>query len=122
MQSGQKMEEQMGVLLRTGVVASCIIMSAGAVLYLLRHGGESESYTTFHGEPASLENLRGILHGAFAGDARGLIQLGVLVLIATPVMRVAFAVFAFARQRQWIFSLVSLTVLGLLIFGLFVRG
>jgi uncharacterized membrane protein len=45
----------------------------------------------------------------------------VLAVIATPVMRVAFAVFGFARQKQWMFTLISLTVLGLLAFGLFYR-
>ena len=41
-----------------------------------------------------------------------------LSMIATPVMRVAFAVFGFARLKQWRFTLISLTVLGLLAFGL----
>jgi uncharacterized membrane protein len=40
-------------------------------------------------------------------------------MIATPVMRVVFAVFGFARQKQWRFVLISLIVLGLLAFGLF---
>ncbi len=120
--SGQKMEEQMGLLLRTGVVLACAIMLAGAVLYLVRHGGEQESYSTFRGEPAALESIKGILGEVRAGDARGIIQLSVLVLIATPVMRVVFAIFGFARQKQWIFSLVSVTVLALLSYGLFVRG
>lgn len=112
----------MGLLLRTGVIAACILMFAGAVLYLLRHGGERESYAAFRGQPTALESVSGILSAARAGEARGIIQLSVLLLIATPVMRVAFAVWAFARQKQWIFSLVSLTVLGLLAFGLLVRG
>lgn len=121
MQSGHKMEEQMGVLLRTGVVLACAIMLVGAGLYLLRHGGEQESYTTFHGEPAMYKNVSGIFNEVRAGSARGIIQLSALVLIATPVMRVAFAVLAFARQKQWIFSLVSLAVLGLLTAGLVFR-
>lgn len=120
--SGQKMEEQMGLLLRTGVLLACAIMFGGAVLYLIRHGGERESYAKFHGEPASLESIAGILADVRAGDARGIIQLSVLVLIATPVMRVVFAIFGFARLKQWIFSLVSVTVLALLSYGLFVRG
>jgi uncharacterized membrane protein len=37
-------------------------------------------------------------------------------------MRVVFAVFGFARQKQWMFTGISLTVLGLLAFGLFDRG
>lgn len=112
----------MGLLLRTGVLAACAIMFAGAVLFLLRQGGERESYAVFQGEPASLRSISGVLREARLGGGRGLIQVGVLAMIATPVMRVAFAVFGFARQKQWMFTLVSLTVLGLLAFGLFDRG
>ena len=54
MQSDQEMDAQMGSILRAGVVTACLVMIAGAVLYLLRHGGERESYTAFHGEPAAL--------------------------------------------------------------------
>ena len=116
------MDAQMGLLLRTGVLVSCAVMFAGAVLYLLRQGGERESYAVFQGEPASLRSISGILREARLGGARGLIQVGVLAMIATPVMRVAFAIFGFARQKQWTFTLVSLTVLALLAFGLFDRG
>lgn len=112
----------MGLLLRIGVLTSCAIMFAGAVLYLLGHGGERESYASFQGEPASLRSISGILREARLGGARGIIQVGVLAMIATPVLRVAFAVFAFARQKQWRFTLISLIVLGLLAFGLFGRG
>jgi uncharacterized membrane protein len=118
MQREQKMEMQMGALLRAGVLTSCAIMFAAAILYLLRHGAERESYAAFQGEPASLRTISGILREARLGGARGLIQVGVLAMIATPVLRVAFAVFGFARQRQWMVTLISLTVLGLLAFGL----
>jgi uncharacterized membrane protein len=119
MDSGQKMETQMGLLLRIGVLTSCLIMFAGAVLYLLRHGEQQESFSAFHGQPPEFETLAGIWQAARQGSARGIIQLSVLVLIATPVMRVVFAVFAFGRQNQWIFCLVSLIVLALLAYGLF---
>jgi uncharacterized membrane protein len=122
MYSDQEMEKEMGSLLRAGVVVSCAIMLAGGILYVIRHGGERESYGLFHGEPASLENIRGVWREVRAGSARGIIQLSVLTMIATPVMRVAFAVYGFARQRQWTFTMISLGVLGLLGFGLFKSG
>jgi uncharacterized membrane protein len=122
MYSDQKMESQMGALLRAGVILSCGIMLAGGILYLLRHGGERESYAVFHGEPASLESIRGVLREVRAGSARGIIQLSLLTMIATPVMRVAFAVYGFSRQREWMFTVISLTVLALLVFGLSERG
>jgi uncharacterized membrane protein len=119
MYSDEEMESEMGLLLRAGVVLACIMMIAGGFLYLLRHGAERESYTVFHGAPATLENIGGVLREARAGSARGIIQLGVLIMIATPVLRVAFAVYGFSRQKQWVFTLISSTVLGLLAFGLF---
>ncbi len=122
MLTDEKMEQEMGSFLRTGVFVATGIMLLGALLYLLRHGGERESYAVFRGEPAALESIAGVVREVRAGSARGIIQLGVLAMIATPVMRVAFAVYGFARQRQWAFVGISLTVLGLLAFGLFDRG
>jgi uncharacterized membrane protein len=116
------MEAQMGLLLRVGVILSCGIMLLGGIVYLLRHGGETASYTMFRGEPTVLESIRGILREVRAGSSRGVIQLGVLTTIATPVLRVAFAAYGFARQRHWLFTGISLTVLGLLAFGLLQHG
>jgi uncharacterized membrane protein len=50
--------------------------------------------------------------------SRGLMQLGLLVLVATPVARVAFAVFAFARQRDHVYLTVSMIVLAVLVYSL----
>lgn len=113
------MEGSLGLVLRTGVLVSCGVMLAGAVLYLLRHSAEHESFAAFHGEPSALESISGVIKEALAGTARGIIQLSVLILIATPVMRVIFAAIGFARERDLKFVAVSLTVLALLAYGLF---
>ncbi|HEX4275778.1 MAG TPA: DUF1634 domain-containing protein [Bryobacteraceae bacterium] len=118
MYSDQKMESQMGSLLRAGVVTSCAIILIGGILYVMRHGGERESFAVFQGVPAPLESVRGVLGQARAGSARGIIQLGALALIATPVLRVVFAVYGFARQKQWVFVGISALVLALLAAGL----
>ena len=117
-----KMEAQMGVLLRSGVILACGIMIVGGALYLMRHGGGQESYQTFHAQPAPLRSIAGIWREVLTGDARGLIQFSALVLIATPVLRVVFAVYGFARQKQWLFMAISLIVLMLLSVGLSERG
>jgi uncharacterized membrane protein len=69
--SEQKMEAQMGSFLRIGVLTSCAIMLVEAVLYLLRHGGERESYTAFQGDPASLRSISGVLREARLGGRAG---------------------------------------------------
>jgi uncharacterized membrane protein len=114
----QKMDEQMGLLLRSGVAMACAVMLIGGVLYMIRHGEELPAYRTFHGVMDGLGSVRGILREVRVGSARGVIQLSVLLMIATPVMRVAFAVYGFSRQRNWMFTGVSVVVLGLLAWGL----
>jgi len=88
------------------------------VLTLVRHGTAAPDYRIFRGEPADLRHLGGILRGARALEGRGLIQLGLLLLVATPVARVLFALVGFALERDRIYVAVALIVLGALIYGL----
>jgi hypothetical protein len=57
-------------------------------------------YPVFQGEPSNLRSLAGIVRDAIDLDGRGLIPLGLLLLIATPVARSAFSVFGFAGERD----------------------
>jgi uncharacterized membrane protein len=51
-------------------------------------------------------------------EARGVIQLGLLLLIATPIGRVVFSVIGFVRQRDWLYVAITLLVLRLLLYSL----
>jgi uncharacterized membrane protein len=108
----------MGRLLQVGVIVAAVVVFAGGVLYLLRHGEEKIDLHEFHGQPAELTTAQGAAQVAWEGHARGIIQLGLLLLIATPVARVAFSIFAFARQRDGIYVLITLFVLAVLLWGL----
>jgi uncharacterized membrane protein len=114
----EKMDNVVGNLLRTGVALSGAIVFAGGLVYLLRHGSEMPAYHVFRGEPADLRTLRGIVQDACSLKGRGVIQLGLLLLIATPVARVAYLVYAFARQGDRLYALIALLVLLLLSSGL----
>jgi uncharacterized membrane protein len=115
----QRIDEIMGLLLRTGVVLAAVVVLAGGVVYLTRHRVPATNYHVFQGEPVELRTISGIFHEALAFRGRGLIQLGLLVLIATPVARVAYSVFAFLYQRDWLYVMVTVLVLGLLLYSLF---
>jgi uncharacterized membrane protein len=117
----QKMDQIMGGLLRTGVVLAAAIVFVGGVLFLSRHRLPVTNYRVFQGEPVELRTISGIFHEALAFHGRGFIQLGLLVLIATPVARVAFSFFAFLYDRDWTYVFVTVLVLGLLIYSLFGR-
>jgi uncharacterized membrane protein len=111
-------EQLLGNFLRWSVLTAAAIVLAGGLLYLARHGGEPVSYRTFHGQPAQLTTLRGIAAGALALDARAVLQLGVLALVATPILRVAFSLVAFLVQRDRMYVLITAIVLALLAFSL----
>lgn len=113
-----EMEQLLGNLLRIGVWVAAAVVTVGAVFYLTQHGLEEPHYRVFQGEPDSLRKVTLILSDAFALHGRHIIQLGLLLLIATPVMRVLFAVLFFALQRDYLYLVISLIVLGLLALGL----
>jgi uncharacterized membrane protein len=114
----QKVEVIIANLLRAGVSLAATIVIAGGALFLVRHGLERASYHVFVGEPNDLRSWIGIVHTALAVRGRGIIQLGLLFLIATPVARVAFAAFAFAIERDWLYVGISTLVLLVLLYSL----
>ncbi len=111
-------EKIMGTLLRIGVSLSATVVLLGGVVYLVRYGGTLPQYDTFAGEPARLTTLQGIIASARSWSGRGIIQLGLLLLIATPVARVVFAVVAFALERDRLYVAVALIVCAILVFSL----
>jgi uncharacterized membrane protein len=113
-----QVEQFLGSLLRTGVVVAGAVVLFGGVLYLMRYGNTIPSYRVFNGEPADLRSLAGIVRDTLSGNSRGLIQLGILLLISTPVLRVVFSVLAFALQRDLTYVLVTMIVLCVLIYSL----
>jgi uncharacterized membrane protein len=108
-----------GNLLRTGVLLAAAVVIFGAVVYLVRHGSEPPRFAQFRSEPQGLRTIPGILAEAEAFQGRGIIQFGLLLLIATPIARVAFAAWAFFRLRDYRYVLITLVVLTLLCYSLF---
>ena len=93
-----------------------MIVLIGGGLYLKRHGTELPNYHIFYGEPSTLRSIPGIVKAASSFTGRGIIQFGLLLLIATPVMRVAFTVVSFIIQKDRMYVGVTLIVLSVLLF------
>ncbi len=105
-------------VLRIGVTASALIVAFGGMVFLARHGLERPSYHVFRGEPGNLTSVRGIATEAAHLSGRGLVQLGLLLLVATPIARVLFSVVGFFRQRDWLYVAITIVVLTLLAYSL----
>jgi len=119
----QRIDIIIGNLLRIAVVVSAVFVFTGAVIYLWRHGLEAPDYGVFSGVPKNLRGLREIMESAWQIRSVGIIQLGLLLLVFTPVARVAFSVIAFLLERDYMyvaFTLIVLTVLLLSITGVLV--
>jgi uncharacterized membrane protein len=119
--TNHQMETVIGNLLRMGVIIAASVVFLGGIIYVVRHGTILADYKIFQRVPLDLCSVSGILKNAFTLHGRGLIQLGLLLLIATPVARVALSIFAFARQRDTLYVTVSLIVFATLIYSLWGR-
>jgi uncharacterized membrane protein len=113
------METIMGRLLQVGVLLASFVMLVGGVLYLRAHYAAKPDYRVFKSEPQALRHVGGVLKGVAAGESEAVIELAVLLLIATPVARVVFALIAFGIERDKLYIAVSAVVLAVLLFGFF---
>jgi uncharacterized membrane protein len=111
-------ENMMGRLLQTGVLLASMVVLIGGLLYLRAHACTTKNYRTFTSEPGSLRHPTELFRLLMTGDAAAIVQLGVLLLIATPIARVVFAAIGFAVERDRLYVAISLAVLAVLIFGL----
>lgn len=116
----RRMEKIIGILLRTGVIVSSIIVLYGGFIYIDRHGSEPARYHVFQEEPFNMRDAAEIAGKASEGDGRSLIQLGILLLILTPVCRVAFSAAFFALENDYLYLIVTLFVLALILENLIV--
>ena len=119
----QKLEVAIGRMLQTGVLLSALVILIGGILYLRQASGPGASvqrpdYTHFHGVSQELRSPARIVRSALHGRPEGLIQLGLLMLIATPIVRVVVAAGGFLLERDQMYFWVSLTVLAVLLYSL----
>jgi uncharacterized membrane protein len=114
----EKLEAIIGNLLRAGVLASALIVLLAGIVFVGQHRGDIVSYSTFQMERSDLRTINGIFHSVGSLRADAFIQLGLLLLIATPIARVALAAIGFYLERDRIYVAVSLIVLSILLFSI----
>lgn len=112
-------EQYIGKLLRYGVMLSCAITLFGGVIYLLQHKGVMVDYSPVptgmaFGVEDYLRELNTIFPRMLNFDGAAIIQFGVLVLIATPIIRVAFSAFSFLIEKDYLYVVITLIVLAII--------
>ncbi len=114
----RRLEGVIGHMLRAGVTIAALVMFTGGVMYLRHPGLPAPDYTHFHSAPKEALSIRGTFGGVGRGSSLSIIQLGILLLIATPVVRVVFALVGFLRENDRMYTAISAMVLAILLFSL----
>ncbi len=113
-----RLEGFIGNLLRAGVLLAASVVFLGGVAFLVQHHADPAQFSHFAVEGPRLRTLAGIVESAAHLSSLGMIQLGLVLLIATPVARVGLAAAGFFLERDRLYVVVSLIVLAVLIYSL----
>jgi uncharacterized membrane protein len=116
--SDTKLELLLSNFLKYGVLIASAVVLLGGILYLIRHGAEPADYHIFHGTPSQFCSPSGVINAVLSGSSRGIIQLGLIILIAIPILRVIISLLTFLVQRNFIYVTVTSLVLAALFYSL----
>ena len=125
-----RMELTISYALRGGVLLSAAVILIGIVWFgvtkdtgyagvLPHHLSDLLVFHQTSGPGFFPTSLKAVLAGAVAGKPYAIVGLGMLLLIATPVLRVALSVIFFFSQRDWLYVGITLFVLTVLVLSLF---
>ncbi len=97
-------------VLRIGVFLSIAIVFFGGAIYIYRNGYAIADYHTFKEVPDFVQ-LGGIINGILTFKGRAIIQAGIVLLVATPVIRVVFSAIGFILEKDYLYIGITLLVL-----------
>jgi uncharacterized membrane protein len=113
-----------GIVLRFGVTIAFVVIALGSALLFLEdqtgYGslGSSEQLSTNR----FVLSLDSLFQGVLAVRPFAIIDLGLIILFATPLARVAISIFLFLEEKRYIFVWITILVLSILLFSTFVIG
>ena len=115
----KNMQNRIANTMVAGVLVALAIMIIGIIVYLFQHHGLEPNRHTFNGEPKFLENFFSITYSAFSGNITAILQLGVVVLLLNPLLRVGMIAYGFMIEKNRMYTLISLFVFCVLLFSFF---
>jgi uncharacterized membrane protein len=124
----RKAERAISLVLRTGVVVSALVIGVGLGLVFAHHGAYLSirghlSYKELTSTSTQFPHSFASLGRSIArGRGQGVVVLGVLILILTPVLRVAVGVLSFLYEKDLPMALVTLYVLAVLVGSFLLAG
>jgi uncharacterized membrane protein len=108
-------------LLRWGVAISIMLVLMGTCVTFAHHPAyltSADELTTLKTSQAFPTSLPALARGLAAGEGRAIVMLGLVVLLATPIARVAASIVAFWHQRDVTFVVITSMVMAMLLVSL----
>ena len=127
-QEVRKVEVAISLVLRVGVLVSVLVIAVGLGLMFAHHRaylplqGDFSYRQLTSGTTPFPHSMASLARALARGDGRGVVVLGVLVLILTPVLRVAVGVVSFLYEHDLPMALVTLYVLAVLVGSFLLAG
>jgi uncharacterized membrane protein len=114
-----KLQRLIGTTLRSGVIAASLTGIVGGAIFLAAHGGQPVTFHSFEGTNTAYASPQQIVRQALAPIAVGdrglaIAQLGIIMLLLTPIIRVAFSVLGFAMENDRLYVAITCIVLATL--------
>jgi uncharacterized membrane protein len=114
--TAERFRTWVSTVLTTGVLISAALIAIGFVGALLV--GWSGSLTGGSSSTADSTDFSGVVAGLAAARPIAIAQAGLLVLVATPVFRVAVSLVAFGLERDRLYAAITAVVLALLLLSI----
>jgi uncharacterized membrane protein len=107
----ERLQVMIGKIMLIGAIVSATITAIGAIIFLIQHGYEPTHFHLFNPTYSHVKNY-------FSG--RGLIEIGLYIIVFTQILRVAFTGWIFVKMRDKWFTVFTVFVFLVLIYSLFV--
>ncbi len=118
------METRTALILRTGVALCILFVAVGVALIFMNSGGGGFSLVQIASSASTVNSsnigIAQIVSGLFGLDGLSFIFVGIIILIATPIARVLFSIFAFSIERNWLYVVITLIVFINLMVAIFI--
>ncbi len=118
--NAEQLTDMVVAVLRAGVMAAAAVVSAGLVFLVVLHRGETASFSQFHGHRVPIHyGLVGVFDRSIHRRApRDIIDLGLVILILTPVARVLFSAVVYLYEKDVLYLAITAAVLIVLMVSL----
>ena len=109
---------RMTFVLRVGLGLALVLLFGGIVAYLIANPSQSSESLLAHNPILNYLSFPGLGSGLAAGSVSAVLTLGLIVLVATPIVRVLSGLYYFRRGGERTMTAITFTVLALLLVAL----